>query len=109
MGEISIAEVLRLRATSAISRDKSVKRSAQDDESVEVLTKSTVNKLALGIPADAFSAHTPIRLLSSQSFHRIHRRRTASRQITGEHRRRGQNHQYRDVSNRVHRTDPIQQ
>jgi hypothetical protein len=31
MGKISNAEVLRLRATSAVSRDKSVRRSAQDD------------------------------------------------------------------------------
>jgi hypothetical protein len=37
MGEISTAEVLRLRATSAVSRDPSVRRSAQDDESVEGL------------------------------------------------------------------------
>src|SRR5271156_3031426 len=47
MGKISIAEVLRLRATSAVSRDKSVRRSAQDDDSVGVLTKNTLNKLAL--------------------------------------------------------------
>jgi hypothetical protein len=31
MGKISTAEVLRLRAPSAVSRDKSVRRSAQDD------------------------------------------------------------------------------
>jgi hypothetical protein len=34
MGKISTAEVLRLRATSAMSRDESVRRSAQDDDSV---------------------------------------------------------------------------
>ena len=34
MGKVSTAEVLRLRATSAVSRDPSVRRSAQDDESV---------------------------------------------------------------------------
>jgi hypothetical protein len=34
MGKISTAEVLRLRATSAVSRDQSVRRSAQDDDSV---------------------------------------------------------------------------
>jgi hypothetical protein len=34
MGKTSTAEVLRLRATSAVSRDPSVRRSAQDDESV---------------------------------------------------------------------------
>jgi hypothetical protein len=34
MGKISNAEVLRLRATSAVSRDQSVTRSAQDDDSV---------------------------------------------------------------------------
>jgi hypothetical protein len=32
MGKISIPGVLRLRATSAPSRDKSVRRSAQDDD-----------------------------------------------------------------------------
>jgi hypothetical protein len=31
MGKISTAEVLRLRAKSAVSRDKSVRRCAQDD------------------------------------------------------------------------------
>jgi hypothetical protein len=34
MGKISSAEVLRLRATSAVSRNQSVRRSAQDDDSV---------------------------------------------------------------------------
>jgi hypothetical protein len=33
------AEVLRLRATSAVSHSQSVRRSAQDDESVEELTE----------------------------------------------------------------------
>ena len=33
------AEVLRLRATSAVSRDQSVRRFAQDDDSVGVLTR----------------------------------------------------------------------
>ena len=47
MGKISTAEVLRLRAASAVSRDQSVRRSAQDDDSVGVLTKNTLNKLAL--------------------------------------------------------------
>ena len=32
MGKISTAEVLRLRATSAVSPDPSVRRSAQDDD-----------------------------------------------------------------------------
>jgi hypothetical protein len=36
MGKISTAEVLRLRATSAVSRDQSVRRSAQDDDFVGV-------------------------------------------------------------------------
>jgi hypothetical protein len=36
MGKIRSAEVLRLRATSAVSDDQSVRRSAQDDESVGV-------------------------------------------------------------------------
>src|ERR1700722_13893589 len=44
MGKISPAEVLRLRAPSALSRYKSVRRSAQDDGFVGVLEKT--NKLA---------------------------------------------------------------
>jgi hypothetical protein len=36
MGKTSIAEVLRLRATSAMSRDQSVRRFAQDDDFVGV-------------------------------------------------------------------------
>jgi len=47
MGKISTAAVLRLRATSAVPRDKSVRRSAQDDDFVEVSTKNIPNKLAL--------------------------------------------------------------
>jgi hypothetical protein len=38
--KIRTAGVLRLRATSAVSRDKSVTRSAQDDGFVGVLTKN---------------------------------------------------------------------
>ena len=47
MGNLSTAEVLRLRATSAVSRDQSVRRSAQDDDFVGVLTKNIPDKLAL--------------------------------------------------------------
>jgi hypothetical protein len=47
MGKLSTAGVLRLRATSAVSRDKSVRRSAQDDDFVGILTKNILNKLAL--------------------------------------------------------------
>ena len=36
MGKISTVEVLRLRAPSAVSRNQSVRRSAQDDDSVGV-------------------------------------------------------------------------
>ncbi len=36
MGKIKTAEVLRLRATSSVSRNQSVRRSAQDDDSVGV-------------------------------------------------------------------------
>jgi hypothetical protein len=36
MGKLSTAEVLRLRATSAVSRDQPVRRSAQDDDFVGV-------------------------------------------------------------------------
>jgi hypothetical protein len=39
MGKVSTAEVLRLRAPSALSRDKTVGRSAQDDGFAGVLTK----------------------------------------------------------------------
>jgi hypothetical protein len=39
-GMIIIAGVLRLRATSAVSCDKTVMRSAQDDGFVGILTKS---------------------------------------------------------------------
>ncbi len=47
MGKISIAEVLRLRAASAVSRDNSVRRFALVDDFVGVLTKNIQNKLAL--------------------------------------------------------------
>ena len=47
LGKLSTAEVLRLRATSALSRNQSVRRSAQDDDSVGSLTKNILNKLAL--------------------------------------------------------------
>jgi hypothetical protein len=43
---MSILGVLRLRATSALSRDKSVRRSAQDDDFAGVSKKNT-RKLAL--------------------------------------------------------------
>ena len=43
MGKISTAEVLRLRATSALSCDKSVRRFAQDDDFVGVLTKNILD------------------------------------------------------------------
>ena len=47
MGKISTAEVLRLHATKRCITRKSVRRSAQDDESVGVLTKNILDKLAL--------------------------------------------------------------
>jgi hypothetical protein len=47
MGKISTAEVLRLRASSAVSRDRSAKRFAQDDGFVGVLKKNILNELAL--------------------------------------------------------------
>jgi hypothetical protein len=41
MGKISAVEVLRLRATNAVADDdKPVRRSAQDDDFVGVLTKN---------------------------------------------------------------------
>ena len=57
MGKISTAGVLRLRATSAVSRDKSVRRSAQDDDFVGGLTKNIRNKLTLVDTALGY-AHT---------------------------------------------------
>jgi hypothetical protein len=47
MGKLSTAEVLRLRATSAVSRNPSVRRSAQDDDFVGSLAKNTLDRLAL--------------------------------------------------------------
>ena len=47
MGKISTLGVLRLRAQALCSRDKSERRSAQDDEFVGVLTKDILSKLAL--------------------------------------------------------------
>jgi hypothetical protein len=47
MGKISTFGVLRLRATKAVPRDRSVWRSAQDDGFVGVLKKNIPNKLAL--------------------------------------------------------------
>jgi hypothetical protein len=47
MGETSPAEVLRLRATSAVSRNRSARRFAQDDGFVGVSTENILNKLAL--------------------------------------------------------------
>jgi hypothetical protein len=50
MGKISTAEVLRLRATSAVSRNQSVRRSAQDDDSVGVLTENILKLSWVGCP-----------------------------------------------------------
>ena len=44
IGKISATGVLRLRATSAVSHDKAVGRSAQDDDFVEALTKNVLNR-----------------------------------------------------------------
>jgi hypothetical protein len=41
MGKISAVGVLRLRATTAVSRNKSVRRSAQDDAFVGILTDTS--------------------------------------------------------------------
>jgi hypothetical protein len=53
MGKIDTAEVLRLRAPSAVPRDKTLKRSAQDDGFVGVLKKSVPDKLPLMGPDPA--------------------------------------------------------
>jgi hypothetical protein len=47
MGKLSTAEVLRLRAPTAVLRDKAVTRSAQDDNFVGIPTNNILNKLAL--------------------------------------------------------------
>ena len=47
MGKISTPGVLRLRASSAVSHDKSVTRSAQDDDFVGILKKNIPNRLVL--------------------------------------------------------------
>ena len=47
MGKISTVGVLRLRAIKRMLRDTSVRRSAQDEDFVGVLTKKIPNKLAL--------------------------------------------------------------
>jgi hypothetical protein len=46
LGKVSTAEVLRLHAPSALSRDKSVGRSAQNDDFAGALTKNILNKSA---------------------------------------------------------------
>jgi hypothetical protein len=61
MSRISTVGVLRLRATSAVSRDKSVRRSAQDDGFVGVLTKNILNKLALMELRPGLSSVVPVR------------------------------------------------
>jgi hypothetical protein len=61
MGKISTAGVLRLRATSAVSRDKSVRRFAQDDDFVGILTKNILNKLALMGLRPGLSSAVPVR------------------------------------------------
>jgi hypothetical protein len=48
MGKLSTAEVLRLRATSAVPHDQSVRRFAQDDDSVGVSTKNPKQVSAYG-------------------------------------------------------------
>jgi hypothetical protein len=45
--KIRTAGVLRLRATTAVSRDKSIRRSAQDDDFVGGVRKNIPDKLAL--------------------------------------------------------------
>jgi hypothetical protein len=44
ISEIGTAEVLRLRATSSVSGEESVRRSAQDDEFVGRLRKNILNE-----------------------------------------------------------------
>ena len=53
IGKKSTAGVLRLRVASAVARDKSVRRSAQDDDSVGVLTKNIQSELASRASAQA--------------------------------------------------------
>jgi hypothetical protein len=62
------AEVLRLRATSAVSRDKSVRRCAQDDDFVGVLTKKNIlSKLALMGHSPGCHNHSPSQPVLTQT------------------------------------------
>ena len=75
MGKISAAEVLRLRATSAVSRDQSVRRSAQDDDSVGELTERRPlcgSRGAQQVPPDFLSE-----TIASVDFMRLFVRRAA--------------------------------
>jgi hypothetical protein len=62
MGKLSTAEVLRLRATSAVSGNKSVGRSAQDDDFVGILTKNILPKLALMGLRPGLSSARPVQI-----------------------------------------------
>src|ERR1700723_1176087 len=57
MGKMSTLGVLRLRATSAVSRDKSVRRSAQDDVFVVSWRSKKQRLLGLVLPTKQVSAY----------------------------------------------------
>jgi hypothetical protein len=65
MGKISTVGVLRLRATSAVAGDKSVRRSAQDDDFMGVLTKKIQDKLALMGLRPGLLSNVPTGLIES--------------------------------------------
>src|ERR1700722_44504 len=74
MGKVGTAEVLRLRATNAVSRDKSVRRSAQDDGFVGILKKTS--KVAPVLSLDSHQ-RVQIAVIASEINHPAgdHRRR----------------------------------
>jgi hypothetical protein len=59
MGKLSIFGVLRLRATKRCSRDKSVRRSAQDDDFLGVFEEKHPHKLALMGRSPGLSSAVP--------------------------------------------------
>ena len=61
MGRLSTVEVLRLRATGAVLRDRSVRRFAQDDGFAGVLTKNIPIRLTLMGLRPGLSSAVPVR------------------------------------------------
>src|ERR1700728_3415820 len=76
MGEISTVGVLRLRAASAMSRDKSVRRSAQDDDFVASWRdkkQRQVSAYALMGPCPGIFSAVPLRQAQGRFFDKLPR------------------------------------